>query len=78
MNFWSIFVVSLVLIGSALALDCNINGCTYDTAQINVDVIEFNSTGYFPSCIRVASGTNVTFNGNFTEYNLNGGYFSKQ
>ena len=70
------FVVCLGLIGSSVlaAPPCDVNGCTYDTAEEGVFTIRFNSSGYFPACIRVTAGDDVTFTGSFATFPLSSGY----
>lgn len=69
------------LSGGCIAGQCAaINGCLLETAQdmtgqsaIN---ISFSSFFYSPKCIRVSTGTNVTFQGSFGTHPLLGGYVS--
>eukprot|EP00029_Vermamoeba_vermiformis_P014535 TRINITY_DN964_c0_g1_i1.p1 TRINITY_DN964_c0_g1~~TRINITY_DN964_c0_g1_i1.p1 ORF type:complete len:243 (-),score=37.25 TRINITY_DN964_c0_g1_i1:51-779(-) len=72
------FVICLGLIGSSLLADpCDVNGCTYETAVAGTD-IAFNSSGYFPACVRVSAGNSVTFTGPFATYSITGGYIDAE
>lgn len=65
--------------GACIGSVCSqINGCSLATAQdltamANVNV-SFTSFAYTPKCIKVAAGTNVTFQGSFVQHPMIGGY----
>ncbi len=57
-----------------------INGCSLGAAQDltsqSAVTVTFAGFSYTPKCIRVASGTQVTFQGSFASHPLQGGYVS--
>jgi hypothetical protein len=57
---------------------CNIHGCTYENAVASSSTIMFSSVDYTysPKCLRVASGTEVTFSGGFSGHPLVSGIYS--
>jgi plastocyanin len=57
-----------------------INGCSLVTAQDltsqSAVTVQFTSFSYTPKCIKVAPGTQITFQGSFVVHPLLGGYVS--
>jgi plastocyanin len=58
---------------------CNIHGCTYENAVASSSTIMFSSVDYTysPKCLRVASGTEVTFSGGFSGHPLVSGIYNE-
>lgn len=69
----------MLIIGVIAQVPCNIHGCTYEEATDGGSnpTITFPGLDYSPKCMRVASGTVVTFEGSFQSHPLVSGYFSK-
>jgi plastocyanin len=65
--------------GGAAANGCN-SGAAPDMTGMNAVTISFGDAygfAYSPACIRVRSGTTITFQGDFTAHPLVGGFASR-
>ncbi len=74
---FSLIALSLILSAFAQTVPCDVNKCTFDSAT-ETTTITFGGTSYSPSCVRVASGTVVTFSGPFGTHPLRSGIYGKR